>query len=121
MAAVGMYMSVVVSVFFGWILLLAVTFAVPSTDFAIEQINAGAAVVPVDVGRSMGQTWGEMLFVCVVAQFFCVTASTTSASRMMFAFSRDGASLGTRHGGSRSTVFRSGRVRCSASQRWPAC
>jgi amino acid transporter len=27
----------------------------------------------------------------VVAQFFCLTASTTSASRMMFAFSRDGA------------------------------
>ena len=30
MAAVGMYMSVVVSVVFGWILLLAVTFAIPS-------------------------------------------------------------------------------------------
>ena len=92
MAAVGMYMSVVVSVFFGWILLLAVTFAVPSTDFAIEQINAVAAVVPLMWVESMGQTWGEiLLFVCVVAQFFCVTASTTSASRMMFAFSRDGA------------------------------
>ena len=32
MAAVGMYMSVVVSVVFGWILLLAVTFAVPDVD-----------------------------------------------------------------------------------------
>ncbi len=32
MAAVGMYMSVVVSVIFGWILLLAVTFAVPDTQ-----------------------------------------------------------------------------------------
>ena len=31
MAAVGMYMSVVASVVFGWILLLAVTFAMPST------------------------------------------------------------------------------------------
>ena len=40
----------------------------------------------------MGRRWAEfLLFVCVVAQFFCVTASTTSASRMMFAFSRDGA------------------------------
>ena len=91
-AAVGMYMAVVVSVFFGWILLLAVTFAVPSTDFAIEQIDAVAAVVPLMWVESMGQTWGEiLLFICVVAQFFCVTASTTSASRMMFAFSRDGA------------------------------
>ena len=38
----------------------------------------------------MSQNWAEvLLFICVVAQFFCVTASTTSASRMMFAFSRD--------------------------------
>ena len=38
----------------------------------------------------MGQGWAEaLLFICVVAQFFCVTASVTSASRMMFAFSRD--------------------------------
>src|SRR5215470_7464632 len=32
MAAVGMYMSVVVSVVFGWFLLLAVTFAIPGAD-----------------------------------------------------------------------------------------
>ena len=38
----------------------------------------------------MGQSWGTfMLFICVVAQMFCLTASVTSASRMMFAFSRD--------------------------------
>ena len=38
----------------------------------------------------MSQNWAEaLLFICVVAQFFCVTASVTSASRMMFAFSRD--------------------------------
>jgi amino acid transporter len=40
----------------------------------------------------MSENWAEfLLFICVVAQFFCVTASVTSASRMMFAFSRDGA------------------------------
>ena len=39
----------------------------------------------------MSQNWAEiLLFICVVAQFFCLTASVTSASRMMFAFSRDG-------------------------------
>ena len=38
----------------------------------------------------MSQTWSEaLLFICCVAQFFCLTASVTSASRMMFAFSRD--------------------------------
>jgi len=38
----------------------------------------------------MGQSWGTfLLFICCVAQFFCLTASITSASRMLFAFSRD--------------------------------
>ena len=87
MAAVGMYMSVVVSAVFGWILLLAVTFAIPDTAFALENIGT---VVPSIWAASMSQNWAEvLLFVCVVAQFFCLTASTTSASRMMFAFSRD--------------------------------
>ena len=94
MAAVGMYMSVVVSVIFGFILLLAVTLAIPSTSGAVENIGF---VVPWIWGESMSQNWAEaLLFICVVAQFFCVTASLTSASRMLFAFSRDGAVPGHR-------------------------
>ena len=97
MAAVGMYMSVVVSVVFGWILLLAVTFAIPSTEGALENIGV---VVPWIWTESMSQNWAEvLLFICVVAQFFCLTASVTSASRMMFAFSRDRAVPGTSSGG----------------------
>jgi len=86
-AAIGMVMAVVVSVFFGFILLVAVTFAVPNTDDALA---AGIRVVPYIFTASMSQNWGEFLLViCCVAQFFCLTASVTSASRMMFAFSRD--------------------------------
>ncbi len=89
MAAVGMYMSVVVSVAFGWILLLAVTFAIPSTQGALDNVGT---IVPWIWTESMSQNWAEiLLLICVVAQFFCLTASVTSASRMMFAFSRDGA------------------------------
>ena len=77
MAAVGMYMSVVVSVAFGWILLLAVTFAVPDTQGVLDAV--GQAVVYIWV-ESLGQTWAEiLLFVAVVAQMFCLTASVTSA------------------------------------------
>jgi amino acid transporter len=91
-AAVGMWTSVFVSVVFGWILLLAVTFAIPSTQGALDTVNALGLLVPWIWTESMGETWAEfLLFICVVAQFFCVTASMTSASRMMFAFSRDGA------------------------------
>src|SRR5262245_16929367 len=93
-AAVGMYMSVVVSVVFGFILLVAVTFAIPSTDGALENLGF---IVPWIWAESMSQNWAEiLLFICVVAQFFCVTASITSASRMLFAFSRDGAVPGHR-------------------------
>ncbi|MGZ4300746.1 MAG: amino acid permease [Gaiellaceae bacterium] len=91
MAAVGMYMSVVVSVIFGFVLLVAVTFAIPPAGTAGVLDNIGAAV-PWIWKTAMSENWSDaLLAICVVAQFFCLTASTTSASRMMFAFSRDGA------------------------------
>src|SRR5207344_84766 len=84
-AAWGMVMSVVVSVIFGFILLVAVTFVVPDDTKA-------AAVGTYIWQTSMSTHWAEiLLFIAVVAQVFCTIASTTSASRMMFAFSRDGA------------------------------
>jgi amino acid transporter len=99
-AAVGMYMSVVVSVIFGFILLLGVTFAIPGSTVAKANagaLAAGGNVVTYIWQTSMSTHWAEiLLFICCVAQFFCLTASTTSASRMMFAFSRDGAVPGWR-------------------------
>lgn len=93
-AAVGMYMSVVMSVIFGFILLLAVTFAIPDTQGALD---AGGNIVTYIWQTSMSTRWAEfLLLIAVVAQFFCLTASVTSASRMMFAFSRDGAVPGHR-------------------------
>ncbi|MGQ0573301.1 MAG: amino acid permease [Pseudonocardia sp.] len=93
-AAWGMVMSVVVSVVFGFVLLVAVTFAVPDTQGVIAA--AGNAVTYIWT-ESLGETWAEfLLFIAVVAQLFCGTASVTSASRMMFAFSRDGAVPGSR-------------------------
>ena len=94
MAAVGMYMSVVASVIFGFFLLVAVTFAIPSTQGGIDNLGF---LVPWIWSESMSQNWAEaLLFICCVAQLFCLTASVTSASRMMFAFSRDGAVPGHR-------------------------
>jgi amino acid transporter len=83
-AAVGMYMSVVASVFFGFILLVAVTAALPAEP------TIDLYIIPTSWVAAMGQSWGTfLLFICCIAQFFCLTASVTSASRMMFAFSRD--------------------------------
>jgi amino acid transporter len=86
-AAWGMVMSVVVSVIFGFILLVAVTFVVPNDKDAATQ---GTFIVTYIWQTSMSTHWAEfLLFIAVVAQVFCTIASTTSASRMMFAFSRD--------------------------------
>jgi amino acid transporter len=83
-AAVGMYTSVVASVFFGFILLVAVTAALPAEPVF------DLYIVPTSWVAAMGQSWGTfLLFICCIAQFFCLTASVTSASRMLFAFSRD--------------------------------
>jgi amino acid transporter len=93
-AALGMVMSVVASVIFGFILLVAVTFAVPDVQGTLD---AAANAVVYIWTTSLGNAWAEfLLFIAVVAQFFCGTASVTSASRMMFAFSRDRAVPGSR-------------------------
>jgi amino acid transporter len=92
-AAIGMVMSVVASVFFGLVLLVAVTFAVPDVQGTLD---AAANAVVYIWTTSMGNTWAAfLLLIAVVAQFFCGTASVTSASRMMFAFSRDRAVPGS--------------------------
>ena len=107
MAAIGMVMSVVVSVVFGFALLLAVTFAIPDTQGVID---AGGFAVTYIWETAMSTGWAEfLLFIVVIAQFFCLTASVTSASRMMYAFSRDGAvpghSIWRRISGQRVPLF----------------
>ncbi len=93
-AALGVVMSVVMSVLFGFILLVAVTFAVPDVKGTFA---AGGNAVPYIWQTSLGNTWAEfLLLIACVAQFFCGLASVTAASRMMFAFSRDGAVPGGR-------------------------
>ena len=117
-AAIGMVMSVVVSVVFGFILLTAITFAIPNTQGVID---AGVFPVPYIWETSLGASWALfLLIIAAVAQFFCGTASVTSASRMMFAFSRDRAVPG--HFLWRTVA--NNRVRTWPSSRsvcWPGC
>ncbi|HEY3543883.1 MAG TPA: amino acid permease [Gaiellaceae bacterium] len=88
-AALGVVMSVVMSVIFGFILLVAVTFAVPDVKGVF---GAGGFAITYIWDTAMGKRWAEFLLVIAcVAQFFCGAASVTAASRMLFAFSRDGA------------------------------
>jgi amino acid transporter len=86
-AAWGIVMSVLVSVVIGFVLLVAVTFAISDVQGTIA---AGANAVAYIWTAALGDAWAAFLLIIgAVAQFFCGTASVTSASRMLFAFSRD--------------------------------
>lgn len=94
-SAIGIVSSIVVSVIFGFILLVAVTFAVPANIQGV--LDAGGNAVPYIFEHSVGVAWGSfLLFIAAVAQLFCGNAALASASRMLFAFSRDGAVPGRR-------------------------
>ena len=86
-AARGVIMSIVVSAVFGYILALGVTFAIQ--DFKTTG-TAGTFAVKQIFLDSLGTTTAKvMLAIIVGAQFYCGMSSITSASRMMYAFSRD--------------------------------
>ncbi len=91
----GIVSSVVVSLIAGFALLFAVTWAIQDYDGALGSATAfPPAQIFIDAtGRKMGIF---LLFICVVAQFFCGMASVTANSRMAYAFSRDGALPGSR-------------------------
>ncbi|MCA3748150.1 MAG: amino acid permease [Rubrobacter sp.] len=94
-AAIGIVSSIVLSVIFGFILLVAVTFAVPANIQGV--LDAGGNALPYIWEQALGSRWaGFLLFIACVAQFFCGNAALASASRMLFAFSRDGAVPGKR-------------------------
>jgi amino acid permease (GABA permease) len=91
----GIVSSVVVSVIAGFFLLFAITWAIQDYDAeATTPLALPPAQIFIDgAGRRTGEF---LLFICVVAQFFCGMASVTANSRMSYAFSRDGALPGSR-------------------------
>jgi len=99
----GVYRSVVISVIFGYILLLGVWYAVQGAtgysaalSFQLETANVAAPAQIFLDATSKGLTI-FMLLIVLGAQFFCGMASVTANSRMIYAFSRDGALPGSKH------------------------
>ena len=96
-AAKGIWRSIFYSVIGGYILLLCVVFAIPNDGSGNpDNAGVGAGGVAFIFTQSLGQNWATLvLFISASAQFFCATSCMTSASRMTFAFSRDGAIPGS--------------------------
>jgi amino acid permease (GABA permease) len=94
----GIVSSIVVSLVAGYILLLAITFAIPHESQAAYNGTAVSPVPPVTIWiNAIGRVGAELLLIIAfVAQAFCGMASVTANSRMIYAFSRDGAVPGHR-------------------------
>ena len=89
----GVVMSVVVSAIAGYILLMALVAATPDLGAAGSFVNAVLYILESRLGFAIG----TLLFAGIaVAQLFCGMSSVTSNSRMIYAFSRDGAVPGHR-------------------------
>jgi amino acid permease (GABA permease) len=86
----GIVMSIVVSLIAGWVLLIGVTFAIQ--HYAAEATSA-TGVPPAQIFiDAAGVTVGKLLLLIAIgAQLFCGMSSVTANSRMIYAFSRDGA------------------------------
>jgi amino acid permease (GABA permease) len=84
----GIVMSILVSLAAGWVLLIGMTFAIQ--HYATESVaSVPGAQVMID---AVGTTGAELLLLIVIgAQLFCGMSSVTANSRMIYAFSRDGA------------------------------
>ncbi len=88
-AAKGVWRSIFYSALIGWILLLAITFAAQNP----ESGNGGS--IPL-LSEALSLTALKIvLLISSIGQLFCGMACLTSASRMCYAFSRDGAIPGS--------------------------
>jgi len=97
----GIVMSIVVSLIAGWILLIGVTHAIQPGRYAAEAAAMRSGVpqgAPIDIFLdAIGRHGAELLLLIVVgAQFYCGMSSVTANSRMIYAFSRDGALPGSK-------------------------
>jgi len=89
----GIVNSVFWSLIFGYLMLIALTLAIPDLAKTAASSNPVLDIVK----NALGSTGGLLLFTgFVVAQAFCGLSSITSNSRMLFAFSRDGALPGSK-------------------------
>jgi len=86
----GIVMSILVSLIAGWVLLIGITFAIQEQHYTLY---TGALVPPAQIFvTAIGATGAKLLLLVIIgAQLFCGMSSVTANSRMIYAFSRDGA------------------------------
>ncbi len=90
----GIVMSIIVSLFAGWVLLIGLTFGIQHYAATVAS-PTGEPPVQIFID-ALGATTAKVLVLVVIgAQLFCGMSSVTANSRMIYAFSRDGALPGS--------------------------
>jgi amino acid transporter len=84
----GVWRSVFYSAVFGWLVLLALTFAATHVKLIDAAGGTSQSIIESALTSSAAKA---VLVISTVGQLFCGMACVTSASRMTYAFSRDGA------------------------------
>jgi amino acid transporter len=84
----GVWRSVFYSAIFGWAVLLALTFAATHVSAITAAGGTSQSIIETALSSAAAKA---VLVISTVGQLFCGMACVTSASRMTFAFSRDGA------------------------------
>ena len=92
-AAKGVWRSIFYSAIVGWIVLLALVFA--ATHVKAINLAGGTAQSVIETSLTSAAAKAVIL-ISFVGQFFCGLGCVTAASRMNYAFSRDGAVPGHR-------------------------
>lgn len=89
----GIVRAIYISIIAGFILNLAMTLAIQGgpKDYAALAGNGATAGGQLFVDAITGQGGKLLVIISMVAMFFCGMASVTANSRMIYAFSRDGA------------------------------
>src|ERR1022692_2294334 len=91
----GIVRSIWVSLIAGFVLLVGITYAITNNYSSALVSKTGVPPVQIWIG-AIGRHGGEwLLVVAMVAQAYCGMASVTANSRMIYAFSRDGAIPGS--------------------------
>jgi amino acid transporter len=84
----GVWRSVFYSAVIGWLVLLALTFAATHVNAINTAGGTSQSIIETALSSAAAKA---VLVISTVGQLFCGMACVTSASRMTFAFSRDGA------------------------------
>ncbi|HEY8625673.1 MAG TPA: amino acid permease [Solirubrobacteraceae bacterium] len=84
----GVWRSVFYSAVFGWMVLLALTFAATHVSAITAAGGTSQSIIESALSSASAKA---VLVISTIGQIFCGMACVTSASRMTFAFSRDGA------------------------------